>query len=27
VRFPGIAGGERTLSLATVRLAAKDAPQ
>ena len=27
VRFPGIAGGERTISLATVRLAAKDVPQ
>ena len=27
VRFPGLAGRERTLSLATVRLAAKDAPR
>ena len=27
VRFPGVAGGERTIALATVRLAAKDAPQ
>ena len=27
VRFPGVAGGERTLSLATVRLAGKDLPQ
>jgi general secretion pathway protein I len=27
VRFPGIAGGERTLSLATVKLAAKDPPR
>ena len=26
VRFPGVAGGERTISLATVRLAARDAP-
>ena len=27
VRFPGVAGGERALSLATVRLAGKDLPQ
>ena len=27
VRFPGIAGGERTISLATLRLAGKDVPQ
>ena len=27
VRFPGLAGRERTLSLATVRLAAKDPPR
>ena len=27
VRFPGIAGGERSIALATVRLAARDAPQ
>ncbi len=26
VRFPGVAGGERTISLTTVRLAARDAP-
>ena len=25
--FPGVAGGERSLSLATVRMAAKDAPR
>jgi general secretion pathway protein I len=27
VRFPGIAGGERAIALATVRLAARDVPQ
>jgi general secretion pathway protein I len=27
VRFPGLAGGERTISLATLRLAGKDVPQ
>jgi len=27
VRFPGVAGGERALNLATVRLAGKDLPQ
>jgi general secretion pathway protein I len=27
VRFPGIAGGERSIALATVRLAGKDLPQ